>query len=162
MLSMRVYVQRRAGGRAAWGLAMMLLLLVAGCTPHASYMQKWQPVERIANRWSGGTIRADRLSEDEKAAFEALGTPDVIRFFRQVPTSERVYAWIYEASNQVIWFVDGQQVDYVEVDSNPLPLSWAERQTLQQKIFAGGILAGTIGALATGFILFSEDVGLKD
>jgi hypothetical protein len=162
MLSMWVYLQRRTGGRAAWGLAMMILLLVAGCTSQASYMQKWQPVERIANRWSGGSIQADRLSEDETAAFEALGTPDVIRFFRQVPTSERVYAWIYEASNQVVWFVDGQRVDYVEVDSNTMSLSRAERQTLQQKTFAGGMLAGTIGALATGFILFSEDIGLKD
>ena len=162
MLSMWVYLQRRTGGQVAWGLAMMILLLVAGCTSQASYMQKWQAVERIANHWSGGTIRADRLSEDEMAAFEELGTPDVIRFFRQVPTSKRVYAWIYEPPNQVLWFIDGQRVDYVEVDSNTFPLSRAERQALQQQIVAGGILAGTIGALATGFILFSEDIGLKD
>ncbi|ETX07914.1 MAG: hypothetical protein ETSY2_08450 [Candidatus Entotheonella gemina] len=141
---------------------MIILLLVAGCTPQASYMRKWQPAERIANRWSGGTVRTDRLSEDEAAVFEELGTPDVIRLYRQVPTRERVYAWIYEESNRVIWFVEGQRADYVEVDKNTLPLSRASRQTLRQKAFAGGILVGTIGSLATGFILLGEDVGLKN
>jgi hypothetical protein len=141
---------------------MMTLLLVTGCTSQATYMQKWQPTDRISNRWADGTIRADRLSDDEAAAFQELGTPDVIRFYRRVPTRERVYAWIYEASNQVIWFVDGQRMDYVEVDDNTLPLTQEEQQTLKSKAFAGGVLFGAVGALATGFILFGEDIGLRD
>jgi hypothetical protein len=156
------YLQGGERRRAAWGLAMMILLLVAGCTPQASYMRKWQPAERIANRWAGGTIRAERLSKDEATTFKKLGTPDVIRFYRRVPTRERVYAWIYEASHQVVWFVDGQRVDYVDVDTNPLPLSRAERQTFKHQAFTGGVLAGTVGALAAGLTLFSEDIGLKN
>lgn len=162
MLSIWGSLQRGKRGRAAWGLAMIMLLLVAGCAPQAAYMRKWQSAESISNRWAGGTIQADRLSEDEAAAFEQLGTPDVIRFYRRVPTRERVYAWVYEPSNQVLWFVDGQRVDYVEVDSNTLPLSQAAQQTLKQKAFAGGVLAGAVGALATGFVLLGEDIGLKD
>lgn len=142
--------------------AMAGLMLVAGCTSQASYMRKWKPAERTANRWAGGVIRADRLSEDETAVYEALGTPDVIRLYRQVPTRERVYAWIYEEPNRVVWFVDGEQRDYVEVDKNTLPLSRAARQTLRQKALAGGILSGTVGAMATGFVLLGEDIGLKD
>ncbi len=148
--------------RSAWALAIIVLLFVVGCTPQASYMRKWKPADRIANRWADGTIRADRLTEDEASVFEALGTPDVIRLYRQVPTRERVYAWIYEEENQVVWFVEGQRVEYVEVDKNTLPLSREARQTLRQKGVAGGILAGAVGALATGFILLGEDVGLKN
>lgn len=155
-------LQRRKRRRVACGLAMIVLLLVAGCTPQARYMRKWQPAERISNRWAGGTIRAERLSADEAVVFEELGTPDVIRLYRQVPTRERVYAWIYEESNQVIWFVEGQQVEYVEVDKNSLPLSRMARQTLRQKALAGGILMGTVGSLATGFVLLGEDIGLKN
>ncbi len=162
MLSIWGYLQRGKHGRAAWGIAMIILLLVAGCTPQATYMRKWRQAERISNRWAGGTIRANRLSEDEAVAFEEFGTPDVIRLYRQVPTRERVYAWIYEEANQVVWFVDGQRMDYVEVDSNTLPLSRESRETLKQKAFVGGMLVGTIGALATGTVLLGEDIGLKD
>jgi len=162
MLFVGYFLQREKYGRAAWGLAMIILLQVSGCTQQASYMRQWQPAERMSNRWAGGTIRAERLSEDEATVFKELGTPDVIRFFRRVPTRERVYTWIYEASTQVIWFVDGQRVDYVEVDANTLPLSRAEQQAIKQKAFAGGVLAGAVGTLATGFILLGEDIGLKE
>ncbi len=162
MLSILCYVQASKSGRAAWGLAVVVLLFAMGCTPQANYMRKWQPAERIANRWSGGTIRAERLSEDETAVFEELGTPDVIRRFRRVHTRKPVYAWIYEVSNQVIWFVDGRRVDYVAVDKSTLPLTRAERQTVGQKAFTGGVMGGVIGALATGFILLGEDIGLKN
>jgi hypothetical protein len=155
-------LKREKRRRAALGLAIIILLLGSGCTPQAGYMRKWQPAEHISNRWAGGTIRADRLSEDEAGVFKELGTPDIIRLYRRVPTRERVYTWIYEASNQVIWFVDGQRVDYVEVDANTLPLSRAEQQTLKQKAIAGGVVAGAVGALAAGFILFGEDIGLRN
>lgn len=155
-------LQRGKGVRAAWGLAMISLLLVSGCTPQAKYMQKWQPADNMSTRWAGGTIREDRLSEDEATVFKELGTPDVIRFYRRVPTRDRVYTWIYEAPNQVIWFVEGQRVDYVEVDANTLSLSRAEQQTLKQKAFASGVVAGAVGALATGFILLGEEIGLKN
>ncbi len=148
-------------GRAVWGCAALVLMIV-GCTPQASYMRKWQPAERITNRWSGGTIRADKLSEDETAVFEERGTPDVIRLFRSAQTRERVYEWIYESNSEVVWFVDGQQVDYVVVDTNMLPLTRAQRENLRQKAYAGGIMGGIVGTVATGLILFGEDLGVKD
>lgn len=159
-------ILRRAVGvlgrrRAVWGLAVVVLM-AAGCTPQASYMRKWQPVERIANRWAGGEIRAGKLTADETAVFEELGTPDVIRLFRRAQTRERIYEWIYESENQAVWFVEGERVDYVVVDTNMLPLTREERQNLQQKAYTGGILSGVVGALATGFILLGEDIGLKD
>ena len=150
------------GARAALGLVMIALLFLVGCAPQARYMRKWRPDERIANRWTDGDIRQNRLSEDEAATFNTLGAPDVIRFYRQAPTRERVYLWIYEASNEMVWFVDHQRVDYVEVDDGALPLSQSQQQSLEQKAFAGGVLAGVVGALATGFILLGEDIGLRD
>ncbi len=147
--------------RAVWGL-LAVILFVVGCTPQASYMRKWQPAERIANRWSGGEIRTGKLSADETAVFEEMGTPDVIRLFRRVQTRERVYEWIYESDGQVVWFVEGERVDYVVVDENMLPLTREERQSFRQKAYAGGVLSGVIGTLAAGFILFGEDVGIKD
>lgn len=156
------YGRRQKRGRVVYGLAMIMILLVVGCTPQASYMRKWKPADRIANRWERGTIRADRLSEGEAVVYEELGTPDVIRLYRQVPTRERVYAWIYEEPNRVVWFVDGERMDYVEVDKNTLPLSQESRQALRQKAFAGGILVGAVGTLATGFILLGEDIGLRN
>ncbi len=148
-------------GQVVWGIAVLVLMAV-GCTPQASYMRRWQPAERIANRWSGGTMGATKLSADETAVFEELGTPDVIRLFRRAQTRERVYEWIYESANQVIWFVEGERVDYVVVDTNMLPLTRAEQQNLKQKSYAGGIMSGVVGVLATGFILLGEDIGLKD
>jgi hypothetical protein len=33
---------------------------------------------------------------------------------------------------------------------------------LKQKAIAGGVVAGAVGALAAGFILFGEDIGLRN
>lgn len=148
-------------GRVLWW-GMIFILLAAGCTPQASYMRRWQPVERISNRWAGGEIRENKLSADETAVFEELGTPDVIRLFRRAQTRERVYEWIYESNDQVVWFVEGERVDYVVVDTNMLPLTREERQNVQRKAYAGGILSGVVGALATGFILLGEDIGIRN
>lgn len=125
-------------------------------------MRGWQPLERITNRWKGGTLRPAKLSSDEAAVLEELGTPDEIRFFRNASTREPVYEWIYQESEQLVWFNAGQRVEYVAVDTSTSKRTAAQRNTARSKAITGGFLAGAIGGLATGFLLLSEDIGLKD
>ena len=144
-----------------WAVASIILLL-AGCSQRAPYMKKWQPVPRIAHRWTGGTLREAKLSEDEAAAFQELGTPETIRFFRSKPERQRVYAWLYEEKEQIVWFVDGRRIDYVVLDTNTSSRPKATRESLQKKGIAGGILAGFVGGVAALFLLLDKDLGLRD
>jgi hypothetical protein len=125
-------------------------------------MQSWEPVTGINNRWTGGTIVASELSEDEATVFHSLGTPNAIRLFRESQTRQQVYAWIYLEPAQSVWFIDGKQVEYVIVEANNSPLTKAERETLTQKLITGGVLGATVGAVAIGAIVFGEDIGLRD
>jgi hypothetical protein len=124
-------------------------------------MQRWEPVPGITNRWTGGTIVASKLSADEATVFQSLGTPNAIRLFREAQTRQQVYAWIYLEPAKSVWFIDGQQVEYVIVEANNSPLTKAERETLTQKLITGGVLGATVGAVATGAIVFGEDIGLR-
>lgn len=143
------------------GIGIMLIGLV-GCSTQAPYMRGWQPVERVGNRWTGGTLREQKLSEDEAAVFAQSGTPAAIRFFRSTLTRQRVYAWIYEEQGQVIWFVDGQRVDYIAVDTNTSAVTQASREATQEKLIEGGGLAGAVGGIAAGFIALSKTIGLRE
>jgi hypothetical protein len=107
-------------------------------------------------------VRPTKLTHDEAAVLDELGTPDQIRFFRNASTREPVYEWIYKEPEQLVWFNAGQRVEYVAVDTSPAKLTAAERNTVRSKAVTGGFLAGAIGGLAAGFILLSEDIGLKD
>ena len=127
-----------------------LACMLAGCGVQPSYMKGWDPVEDITNRWTNGTLRADKLSDDERRVFEELGTPDVLRFFRDVETRQPVYEWIYMEPFRAVWFLDGVQVDYVMVDTNPSRRTAAARETLAKQLRTSGILAGTIGSVAAG------------
>lgn len=153
---MRIHCWR---AMVAFGLVLGVL---TGCSMQAAYMRGWQPLERIANRWQGGSLRPAKLSPDEAAVLEELGTPDEIRFFRNASTREAVYEWIYKEPEQLVWFNAGQRVEYVAVDTNTSKRTAAERNTVRSKAVTGGLLAGAIGGLAAGFILLSEDIGLKD
>ena len=82
--------------------------------------------------------------------FEELGTPDVLRFFRDVETRQPVYEWIYMEPFRAVWFLAGVQVDYVMVDTNPSRRTAAARETLARQLRTSGILAGTIGSVAAG------------
>jgi hypothetical protein len=152
---------RKKRGLRTCGIGILLIVLM-GCSTQARYMRGWQPVEGVGNRWTGGTLREQKLSEDEAAVFAQRGTPEAIRVFRSTLTRQRVYAWIYEEQGQVVWFVDGQRVDYVAVDTNMSAVTQAAREATQEKLTAGGALAGAVGGIAAGFIALSETIGLRE
>lgn len=135
-----------------------------GCSNKAAYMRGWQPSEGITNRWHEGTFRADKLSTDEAAVVDALGIPGAIRFFRQVETRQRVYAWLYEEEQEgpIIWFVEGKRVDYVTVDTNTSLWPRAERETLKRKAITGGVLTSVVGGAAAGLLILAPQLGLQE
>jgi hypothetical protein len=136
--------------------------MLAGCTLQAPYMRDWSLAEQISNRWSGGTFDAKKLTSDEAAVYQELGTPEVVRFFRTVETRQRVYEWIYLKREQVVWFVEGARVDYVAVDANSSELTKETRETLQAKATAGGVVAAVVGGVAAGLLILGDKVGLRD
>ena len=140
----------------------ILLGILAGCIGQAPYMRRWEVTDGALYRWSGGSIKADRLSADETAVYNDLGTPQVIRYFRSIDTRQRVYEWIYLDREQVVWFVDRQRVDYVTVDDNTSGRTKEARETLEQKAVAGGVLGAVIGTVAAGMVLFGNTIGLRD
>jgi hypothetical protein len=125
-------------------------------------MRRWEPVPAVNNRWTGGTLKENKLSSDEAAVYRELGNPDVIRFFRATETRQPVYEWIYTDQEQVVWFVDGQRVDYVAVDTSSSGLSKETRETMQRKFVAGGLVGGVVGGVAAGMLLLGDKLGLKD
>jgi len=143
----------------AFGLVLWVL---TGCSTQAAYMRGWQPLEHIPNRWQGGNLRPAKLSPDEAAVSEELGTPDEIRFFRNASTREAVYTWIYKEPEQLVWFNAGQRVEYVAVDTSTSRLTAAERNTVSSKAVTGGFMAGAIGGVAGGFLARGGDIGRKD
>ena len=144
------------------GAVSSIVLLLAGCSNRASYMRKWQPVERIANRWTGGTLKEHKLSEDEAAVFQELGTPDTIRFFRGTLERERVYQWLYSEQEQIVWFVEGRRVDYVVVDTDTSSRTKDSREKLQRKAIRGGVVTGLVGGIAALFLLLDKTLGIRE
>jgi hypothetical protein len=142
-------------------LAVVLSMLL-GCTLQAPYMRGWDPAESISNRWTGGTFDEKKLSSDEAAVYKELGTPEAVRFFRTLQTRQRVYEWVYLKAEQNVWFVDGTRVDYVTVDADSSAFTKESRETLQDKLTTGGILAGVVGGVAAGFIILGPKLGLQD
>ncbi|MEE8291092.1 MAG: hypothetical protein V3U27_09005 [Candidatus Tectomicrobia bacterium] len=140
----------------------IILSVPLGCSMQADYMRRWQPMADISHRWTGGTLREHKLSSDEAAVLEELGTPETIRFFRSIPARQRVYEWLYEEQKQIVWFVDGQRVEYIVVDTGTSAKTKTAREVLGRKVVTGGVLAGVIGGVAAGFLALSETLGLKD
>lgn len=128
----------------------VLACLMAGCGVQASYMRGWDPVEAVTNRWTNGTISADKLSDDERSVFEEFGAPDAVRFFRAVETRKPVYEWIYMEPFRIVWFMDGAQVEYVMVDTGLSRRTAARREALARKLRTSGILAGMMSGIAVG------------
>jgi hypothetical protein len=154
------YVNRMQQHRVT-ALAVLLSLL-AGCTLQAPYMRSWDLAEHITNRWTGGTFDEKRLSSDEAAVYRELGTPEAVRFFREVQTRQRVYEWIYLQREQVVWFVEGKRVDYVAVDADSSAWTKESRETLQEKLTTGGIVGAAVGGVAAGTLLLGKKVGIRD
>ena len=138
-------------------LAVVLSMLL-GCTLQAPYMRGWAPAEGIANRWSGGTFDEKKLSSDEVTVYKELGTPEAVRFFRALQTRQRVYEWVYLKAEQNVWFVEGTRVDYVTVDADSSAFTKESRETLQDKLMTGGILAGVVGGVAAGLIILVPEL----
>jgi len=142
-------------------LAAVLSMLI-GCTLQAPYMRGWDLAEGIDNRWTGGTFNEKKLSNDEAAVYKELGAPDAVRFFRTVQTRQRVYEWVYLKNERHVWFLDGTRVDYVAVDADNSGFTKESRETLQDKLTTGGVVAGVVGGIAAGFILLDKTLGLRD
>ena len=140
----------------------VILSMLVGCTFQAPYMRGWELSETIANRWTGGTFDEKKLSSDEAAVYKELGTPEAMRLFRTLETRQRVYEWVYLKSDQVVWFVDGKRVDYVTVDADSSGLTKETRQTLKDKLLAGGAVGAAIGGVAAGLLILGSKVGLRD
>lgn len=152
-------------GKRQWRQACALgiiLSVLTGCGAQANYMRRWRSAEGMAHRWTGGTLREQKLSIDEAAVFAQWGTPDVIRFFRSTLSRQRVYEWIYREPEQIVWLVDGQRVEYVAVDTNTSSVPQASRDETRDKLIAGGALAGAVGGVAAGFIALGKSIGLRD
>ena len=148
-----------------WFKAATLIILVyfcMGCTAQASYMRGWSQAASQGHRWTGGTLKPNKLSADEAAVYQELGDPDTIRYFRALHTRQPVYEWLYNDQDDVIWFVEGKRVEYVAVDTNPSGLPKETRETIQQKAVTGGILGIVVGGFAAGFLLLGDTLGLKD
>ena len=150
--------RRRQSGVTALAVAVSMLL---GCTLQAPYMRGWEPVEGIANRWTGGTFDEKKLSSDEAAVYKDVGTPEAVRFFRTLQTRQRVYEWVYVQAERNVWFVDGVRVDYVTVDADSSAFTKESRETLQDKLTTGGIVGGAVGGVAAGFLVLGPKLGLS-
>jgi hypothetical protein len=140
----------------------LLISLLAACGIQAPYMRSWSTQTTPTNRWIGGTIKEQKLSADEAAVYQELGTPDAIRFFRAIQTRQRVYEWIYTEKQQVVWFVDRQRVEYIAVDTDTSGTTKESREMFQQKLIAGGLLGAVVGGFAAGMLVLGETLGLKD
>jgi len=125
-------------------------------------MRGWDLAEHINNRWKGGRFDEKKLSKDEAAVYQELGVPEAVRFFRTLETRQRVYEWIYLEREQVVWFVEGQRVDYAAVDTNSSGIAKDKREALQEKLTTGGVLGAVVGGVAAGFLLLGDKVGLRD
>jgi len=124
-------------------------------------MRSWESDENIDNRWTGGTFNEKKLSSDEAAVYNELGTPEAVRFFRALETRQRTYEWIYVKRERTVWFVDGKRVDYVTVDADSSGLTKETRETLKDKLITGGAVGVAVGGVAAGLLLLGDKVGLK-
>ncbi|MGD0625656.1 MAG: hypothetical protein ABSB32_13155 [Thermodesulfobacteriota bacterium] len=114
-----------------------------GCSYKPSYLQRSESAQ-VSDRWKVRTIDPSRLSPDEAAALEKMGSPQYIRFYRKLdPDRERVYAWVYTEPVRLISFIDGKQVGYVVVDDDPSPLN--EHQ--KKRLFWGSVATATVVGL---------------
>lgn len=140
----------------------LVVVYLTGCGGQAAYMRGWHLDSPHTHRWSGGKFKAEKLSEDEKTVYTELGTPNTIRFFRTIETRQRVYEWLYQQPIRIVWFVDGQRVDYVAVDDDLSRLKKETRETDRAKLIKGGIVGGLVGGIAAGTMVFGSTLGLKD
>ncbi len=125
-----------------------------GCSYKPSYLTQSEKTP-VANRWKVQSIDASLLSPDETIAWEKLGSPQYIRFFRGLSSDrDRVYEWVYTNPVRLISFVDGKSVAYIVVDEDPSSLNEDQKKWL----FWSGVAAGTAAGLG---LLYYYTVGSK-
>ena len=129
-------------------LTAALLLSSGGCSYKPAYLQKARSAQ-VAQRWKVEKINPSKLSPEEMTAFEKMGSPQYVRFYRKLdPDRERVYEWVYTGPIRLVFFQDGKRVDYIVVDDNPSPFNEYQKKVL----FWGGVT--TAAAVALGVLSY--------
>lgn len=120
-------------------LAGVVVMLAAyGCTYKPAYIRG--DTTDVANRWRVDRVEPTGLSEDQREVFERKGPPAYVRFFREVETRKPVYAWIYAGESEavdLVWFVDGRQVEVIAVDSDTSAYSSTTRRRVRYALLIG-------------------------
>jgi hypothetical protein len=131
----------------------LLVLILGGCFYKPGYLTGVST--EVPQRWKVEKIAPGRLSADQRTTLEDRGPPTYVRFFRQVETRKPVYAWIYAGTDEaveVVWFVDGTQVENIAVDSDPSAFSSTTRRRTRI-----ALLVGTGAAILPVVLLLAND-----
>ncbi len=133
---------------AVYFVLTAFLFAPLGCSYKPSYLLKSEKTP-VAQRWKVGGIDPSSLSADERMAWEKMGSPRYIRFFRHLTLErERVYEWIYTDPVRLISFIDGKRVAYAVVDDDPSSLNESQKKVL----FWSGIT--TASAVGLGLLYY--------
>jgi hypothetical protein len=133
-------------------VSLAVLMAAVGCAYKPGYVRG--PATDVANRWQVDQIEPTRLSKDQRDVFERRGPPTYVRFFREVETRKPVYAWIYAGENEavdLVWFVDGQQVEAIAVDSDTSAFTSTTRRRARY-----ALLIGTGAAILPAVVLLAN------
>jgi hypothetical protein len=130
-------------------VGVVIVLAAAGCTYKPGYLQG--ETTDVPHRWKVEEIEPGGLSEDQRATLERRGPPTYVRFFREVDTRNAVYAWIYAGEGDtvdLVWFVDGQRVEDIAVDSDSSAFTSTTRRRTRI-----ALLVGTGAAILPAIVL---------
>lgn len=115
-----------------WLTTLLLASLLGGCL----FIVR-DPVQtgiRVTNdRFEVTRLNRGSLSADQHAAVAEFGKPDTIVFETQLKTGKPVQRWIYTRDKRIVTFLQGNRVDYVQVESegrNPLLEAQADQGPL--------------------------------
>jgi hypothetical protein len=119
-------------------MLVVMVLAAAACTSKPAYL-RGQTTD-VPYRWKVQKIEPARLSADQRDTLESRGPPTYVRFFREVGSRHPVYAWVYaDAGDAVdlVWFVNGQRVEQLAVDSDPSAFSSTTRRRTRMALLVG-------------------------
>ncbi len=134
-------------------VGVMIVLAVAGCTYKPGYLRGAKT--DVPNRWKVERVEPGRLSEDQRTTLDRRGPPTYMRFFREVDTRHPVYAWIYAGEGDavdLVWFVDGNRVEDIAVDSDPSAFTSTTRRRTRI-----ALLVGTGAVMLPAIVLLAND-----
>ena len=134
-------------------VGVMIVLAAAGCTYKPGYLRGEKT--DVPNRWKVEKVEPGRLSEDQRSTLDRRGPPTYVRFFREVDTRHPVYAWIYAGEGDavdLVWFVDGNRVEDIAVDSDPSAFTSTTRRRTRL-----ALLVGTGAVMLPAIVLLAND-----